>query len=929
MSRFIRTLLLALGVAVILAPPSHAQGAGRLSGRVVDGTRGTPLGGALIEVVGPGPAVNRSLTGVDGRYVLLNLSPGTLSLRIRMLGYRPKVVTDVVIREGGVNTQNITLDAESVQLEDITVSAATERGSVASALNEQRVSVNVVNAVTAEEIARSPDGDAATAMQRVSGVSVQDGRYISVRGLGQRYTVASLNGTRLPSMEPERKVVPLDLYPASMLEGITTAKTFTPDRSGDFSGGEVNIVTKTFPAERRFSLSLGSGVNSRATGQTLPRARRTGREWLAFGSDQRSLPSIVRNAGNFSTQPSQEEINQMVGAFRNSWSPRRDQGEPAGSFGVSLGGKDPVFGKDVGYLASFSYNRTHEIEDGQIRANAIVGDTPGTQREVDMFEGTTGRESVLWGGLLTLSTDVGTSSRVTLNTTYNRSADSEGRRELGESENLGGRFEVLRQRYVERSTLSGQLGGEHRFGLRHQLDWKVSASRVTRDEPDRSEFVFQLDTDPFGSPLPPAWFSLSNEGAVRTFAELDEESVQGALDYRVVFGPLDRPHALKVGGLVRRTTRNADNQVFSLSASLDRASRELSPEEIFDGRFSQPGSSVFRITPLSQGGSYSAEDDLFAGYAMVQLFPSERVEIVGGARFERSEVSVTTQPTVGENVTTRPTFTDVLPGVAVNISLDDRHVLRFAGSQTLSRPEYRELAPVQFREVLGGDNILGNPDLVRTLIRNADVRWEFYPRPTEVISIAAFGKWFDDPIEQVFLGTSGTRIISFLNAESGRNFGVELELRKNLDLLGESFRPWSFFGNATFMNSRVTVAGSQGLAALLNDDRAMVGQAPYVINTGLTWTSPSTRWSGSILYNVVGRRIFSVGESPLPNVFEEARNMVDVSLRFPVPGALSGRIDARNLLDASSQLTQGSVRKQFSRSGRQFAVGFSWIPSGS
>ncbi len=929
MSGIVRLLLPALCATMFVALPSHAQSTGRLSGRVVDASRGTPLSGALLEVVEPGAAVNRALTGVDGRYVLLGLSPGIVTLRVRMLGYRPKMVTGVAVQEGGVSTQNITLDVESVQLEDITVSAATERGSVASALNEQRVSVNVVNAVTAEEIARSPDGDAATAMQRVSGVSVQDGRYVSVRGLGQRYTVASLNGTRLPSMEPERKVVPLDLYPASMIEGITTAKTFTPDRSGDFSGGEVNIVTRSFPAERRFSVSVGSGVNSRATGQLLPRARRTGREWLAFGSDQRSLPSIVRDAGNFSTQPSQDAINQMVGSFRNSWSPRRDRGEPGASFGVSLGGKDAVLGKEVGYLASFSYRRDHEIEDGQIRANAIVGDTPGTQREVDMFEGVTGRESVLWGGLVTLSTDLGSGSRLTLNTTYNRSADSEARRELGESENLGGRFEVLRQRYVERATLSGQFGGEHRFGLRHQLDWKVSASRVTRDEPDRSEFVFQLDTDPFGSPLPPAWFSLSNEGAVRTFAALEEESIQAAADYRVVFGPLDRPHAIKVGGLLRRTTRDADNRAFSLSASLDRTSRELSPEEIFDGRFSQPGSSIFRITPLSQGGSYSAEDDLFAGYAMVQLFPSERVEIVGGARFEHSEVSVTTQPTVGENVTTRPTFTDVLPGVAVNISLDARNVLRFAGSQTLSRPEYRELAPVQFREVLGGDNILGNPDLVRTLIRNADVRWEFYPRPTEVISIAAFGKWFDDPIEQVFLGTSGTRIISFLNAESGRNFGVELELRKNLDLLGEGLRPWSFFGNATFMNSRVTVARGQGLAALLNDDRAMVGQAPYVVNTGLTWTSPSSRWSGSILYNVVGRRIFSGGESPLPNVFEEARNVVDLSFRFPMPGALSGRIDAKNLLDASSQLTQGSVTKQFSRTGRQFAVGFSWVPSGS
>jgi TonB-dependent receptor len=455
------------------------------------------------------------------------------------------------------------------------------------------------------------------------------------------------------------------------------------------------------------------------------------------------------------------------------------------------------------------------------------------------------------------------------------------------------------------------------------VEWSGTYARVTRDEPDRSEIVYLLDVDPQGNPLPPAWLSIANEGAVRTFANLNEDNVQAALDYRLTFGSRARPHALKVGGLYRSTDRAADNVAYAISATLDRASQELPPEAIFDGRFAQASSQVFRITPLGQGGSYQADDRLAAGYAMLQLFPSSRVEVVAGARIEHSDVTVTTQPTVGDPITTSPAYTDLLPAAAVNVSLTEKHVLRLAASQTLSRPEYRELAPVLYREVIGAENVSGNADLRRALIQNFDLRWEWYPRPTEVISIAAFYKHFDDPIEQVYLGTSGTRIISYLNAESARNLGVEFEIRKNLGGLSQRLLPWSVFANATVMDSKVTIPGG-GLA--ISSERAMVGQAPYVVNGGVSFVSHSGAWSGSLLYNVVGRRIVSAAENPLPNVYEEARHVVDLSLRFPVAGALSGKLDAKNLLDAPTELTQGAVQKEYYYSGRRFSVGLTWRP---
>ena len=332
---------------------------------------------------------------------------------------------------------------------------------------------------------------------------------------------------------------------------------------------------------------------------------------------------------------------------------------------------------------------------------------------------------------------------------------------------------------------------------------------------------------------------------------------------------------------------------------------------------------LFR-SPLSAGGSYSADDKLVAGYGMFQLYLTAKLELLGGARVERSEVTVLTQPTVGASVTTNPIYTDLLPSVALNYRISETHTLRFAATQTLSRPEYRELAPVQYREVIGGDNILGNAALERALIQNYDARWEWYPNPAEVISIGLFAKRFKDPIERIYQATSGTRVVSFLNAESGQNYGVEFEARKNLRFLSPKLLNFSGQLNTTVMKSRIRIG--DGIASKLNDERAMVGQAPYVVNGGLTYTSTSGALSATILYNVVGRRIVNSAEAPLPDVYEKARQMVDFSLRFPILTGVKGKLDVRNLLDTPFEIEQGTVTREYYRTGRIFTVGLSWQP---
>ncbi len=898
-----------------------AQGTGRIVGRVVEGQQGAPLAGATVELVG----IDRmTVTALDGRYAFDKVPVGPVSIRVRMIGFGPKVVTGVVVPENKAVAQDVALTAEVVQLAEISVSAATERGTVNRALEEQRNAANIVSAVSSEQIARSPDSDAGQAVQRVSGVTVQDGRYVFVRGLGERYTTTSLNGARIPSPEPERKVVPLDLFPSALLEGITTSKTFTPEQPGDFSGAQVDLKTREFPVGRVFTLSTSVGLNTAVTGRDLPRAPRTGTEWLAFGGSERELPEVARAAGSL-VGLSQAERIPIINAFRDAWSGRTGSAGPNGSFGLSVGGEDPVLGQRVGYIASLSYSYNQETRRDETRANAFPGATPGDASPVNVYTGATGRESVLWGGLLNLSTRLGAATKLSFNNSLTRTADNEATRLAGFYEQNAINLDLTRLTFVERSVRSNQVVGEHLLGERHFLDWSATASGVSRNEPDRADLVYVAREDGAGNLVPDFWFG-ANRSADRTFSSIDEEGYEGALNYRLSLGALAAPTWVKAGVLARSVNRDADSRIYNLSTtSLTEAERRARAEDIFSGFYGSEGR--LRLD-ANASGRYTADDRLLAGYLQADVPVTDRVRILGGARVERSEIEVNTVVFEGIRevvVPSRLDKTDVLPALGVTYFINENQQVRLSASQTVSRPEYRELSPVNFFDILGGQRLFGNPNLKRALIQNYDARWEWYPRPGETVSLGAFYKRFRDPIERILVQNADgfSPDITFANANGANNYGVELELRKRLDLLSPGLRQFTLFANTTLIQSEIDV-GNEGISSLTNPERPMAGQSEYVVNAGLGYGTDDGRWTGTLLYNVSGRRLIEAGIFPLPDTYEEARHLVDLSVQFPVAGGLSGKVDGKNLLNEPVLYLQGPVERLHYKTGRIFALGFKW-----
>jgi hypothetical protein len=909
--------------------PAEA-GKGVLWGNVQDADKSAVVG-AEVSVLGKNQS---TLTDAVGRF-RLELAPGLYTLRVVADLFKPVRIRNVRVSLGGLTRLDVPLiaDAEAT-LESVAVEADVERASASTQLLLRRKDAAASDAVGAQDIARSTDRNAADALRRVVGATVVDGKYVVVRGLGDRYMNAQLNGSPLPSPEPDKQSVPLDMFPTLVLSDLVVKKTFTPDLPGDFTGGLLDIHTRDIPEKFTFTGSVSLGMNTATTFQSRLTYPGGGLDWLGLDDGGRKLPDAVPDSRvrAIDGQGNRIDTTPIGRSLQNNWESNTTFALPSGSASFVLGNsfKFPagsalhkVF-DSVGFLLGGGYTRRFQTR--RVSTLRIYELDARTRDELIVrndYRAEIGSDAVTLSGLGELSAVFDAKNRIFATFLLSRASDKEARIIEGFNRDLGTDVRDERLRFQNRGLLYGQLRGEHRFPALGDasLEWKVLQARATSADPDLRETVYARNAE--GNLV----FRDNSQSGQHFFASQGETSRSLGVDYtQPLFRDPERPIKMKLGGLAMLRGRSFSARRFRFipTPRADAAVFGRRPNELFAPENIGPNLELQDDTQATD--TYDARYDVLGVYAMTDVALGKRLRVILGPRLELSRQRIDSfdpfSGTENTGASANRNGNDVLPSATVVFHPSERVNVRAAAFRTVARPLLRELAPFIFTNYLGAREELGNPALERTRITNFDVRGEFFPSPTEVLAVTLFHKRFDRPIEPTVIQTS-RGVTTFENALGGMTTGVELEARKKLSFIGTFAQEFTLMGNLTILHSRVDIAPEK-LRALTSSSRPIAGQSPFVVNVAMDWDHSATKTRIRASYNVSGSCIAQVGAQGLPDIYERPRHLVDLAIAQGIGEHLDLKLAIDNILDAPFRFTHGDASE--ARLTERYTIGRSvWL----
>ena len=918
MRRMIGSLLVSAAVA---AAPVQAQETGWVAGEVIDTNLAITLPGVPVEAVGTGRI---AYTDLDGRF-RLELPPGPYDIRIVMAGYAETNVSVEVVA-GQLSPVQVALGS-NVFAEELVVTAPTLEADSSTAAAQMMMRMrapSVQDNIGAIEMSANDDSNAADAMQRVTGVSVVDGQSVFVRGLGERYSNTTLAGATLPTTEPDRRVVPLDLFPTGLIDSVQVSKTYTPDKPSQFAGGLVEIVPMKLPDETSFELSAGGGWNSLSTGAMGLGYPGGGRDWLGFDDGTRALPSgfpdrKVTRRGRFTPEGvgfTPEQLQEIGRSFDNVWDPRPETLPLDQSYSGTFGGR---FGK-LGIVATFRHAQSAQYNTEQQTYYRVGGS--GVEAFNGPYDFEISERSGVIGGVGNIAYQFTPNQRLSFENFLTHVGTNETRTFEGYNDDVGENIRNQRLWWVEEQITSHHIGGEHLFPRfsNSRLDWKIALSRADREEPDLREALYEFD--PARSD-----FVLADESqsGLRQFNDLLDNTVESSGNWSTLFQQWD-----SLASQVKFGASYLDRERDFLSRRLRYAPRnaagiDLSApvEQIFT---SANIGRAFELREETRGTDrYDATQSIGAIYGMVDLPLSARTRLVTGARIEQFSQQVETlDPFAGtldqrtsDVLTASLNETNLFPSVNFVYAATAEQNVRIGYSQTVNRPEFREVSPFEFTDVVGGRAVVGNPNLRQSLIQNFDARWEWFPGAEEVISASFFYKQFDDPIERIVQPTAQLRT-SFTNADTAQNAGLELEVRS---LVG----PFVLVGaNYTYVDSTVTLSPAERQVQT-SLTRPLAGTSANLFNALLEVRGLG--FSSRLLWNYFDDRVSDVGSLGLPDIIEKGRQSLDLvfSKRWDLA---SIKVALSNLTDQDYLYTQGTngPTQRIYNLGRAISFGVTWRP---
>jgi|AntRauTorcE11897_2_1112592.scaffolds.fasta_scaffold00191_2 outer membrane receptor for ferrienterochelin and colicin len=956
-SAHVKTHILYLVVCFALSVSTNlkAQSTGTISGTVVDAESGETLIGVNVVIEG---TTKGTSTNLDGEYAIRAIEKGTYTLIVSYVSFQKQIITGVEVNEGETSILDIALQPETEMLDDVIITADAILDNDAGLLRQRQKAVSFSDAISAESISSSGSGDAAGALKKVVGASVVGGKYVYIRGLGDRYTSTHLNGSELPSADPNRKSFQLDIFPSNLLENIVTLKTFTPDKPGNFSGGLVDISTKDFPEKFSFQLSASSGFNTKASMQELAIGDPSDTDYLGFDGGRRSIPKELRdfiNSGQQiptlrdtrNDQEATETLDRLSKSFNNEFRPREQTSTMNQSYAVSLGNQLSFLGNDLGYSGSFTYSQNYSgYSDGDVSRYDLVGnyyDSESLYKRLDVND-ISGQRSVDWGGMANLSYRLGDNNRISIRYLRTQSGSAEGRYLEGFQQDIpDALFQTRTIKYTERSLQTFQLSGKSYFEnfLRTTVEWKATKATSIQDEPDLRYFTTQVDTFPSGAIL---YSSPTNnfQRPGRFYRELEESNRTAGVDITIPFNSFNQNSGnIKFGGSIVDVDRDfneqrfdfyTDNNNFSLNAV------EGNVDSFFDslGVIGYTNSGRPRFGNYVQNAStprsnYDAVNRIDAAYIMTELPVTDWLKLIGGVRLEKMDLEVASQDT-GLAVGSLSNI-DYLPSINTIFSLSENMNIRTAYTKTVARPTFRELAPYITFDFVGGLLFQGNAELKRTLITNYDVRWEYFTGPGEIIAVSGFYKELQNPLERVIRTDIGNDALSIQNVEEGRVYGLEMEIRKNLGFIAHGLRHFNLGTNLTFVRSEVDIPELELIVARdarpdAPSTRDLQGQSPYLFNLDLGYTNPDIGFTSSVSYNKFGDRLSIVAEGATPDIYERGHGSLNFTANKTLLENFELSVKASNLLDPDikeSQIFKGDEYLYSGyQTGRTFSLGIKY-----
>jgi hypothetical protein len=893
-------------ILVSLTSLSYAQD-GTIKGTVFDDATGEYLPGVTIFLEG---TTMGTLTDLDGKFNL-DVPSGTYNLRVSFISYEALIIQGINVPAGKVVLyDNLRLKEATFELAEVVIAAQGVRNTENAMLTIKRKSANVIDGISASSFKKIGDSDAAASMKRVTGVSVEGGKYVYVRGLGDRYTKTVLNGVDIPGLDPDRNTIQMDIFPTNIIDNIIVHKSFSADLPADFTGGVIDIALKDFPEEQKGNVTASAGYNPNYHFNPDYLTYKGGKtDWLGYDDGTRAIPA-TENIPEFADAIGPDELagtryKEILTAFNPTLAAEKQTSFIDYSLGASYGNQHPGKKVTIGYNFSLSYkSNTEYYKDAEYGRYGLLDSSIYEMDVREYQKGNYGVSNVLWSGLAGFAIKT-MSSKYRVNLVHLQNGESKAGVFDYQGSDQGSIFEGFQHNleYGQRSMTNLIISGKHAFAeSKWDLEWKLSPTLSKMYDPDIRFTRYKVDNGKY---------SIGTESGFpeRIWRDLEEVNFAGLVNIAKEFKLWERNAKLMFGGAY--TYKERDFIIRNYAINVRSIPLTGDPDELFlpENLWPYEGNLNYGTTydaPFypNNANQFNSSVNNTAGYVSAELSPLNKLKAIIGVRVENYVQRYTGQNQQVTIVLDNEKVldnTDFFPALSLIYSLNEQQNLRFGYAKTIARPSFKELSyaeiydPVSGRTFIGGlfpdeDLKLGivywDGNLVTTDIHNLDLRWEMFKPDGQMLSVSGFYKMFNNPIEIVQYATQAGAFQP-RNVGDGQVFGAELEFRFSFSSFSEALGNMSLSSNLTYTKSLIKMSNTEFQSRIdnarvgetIDDYRDMAGQAPYIINLGLSYDGGEIGfWNGfeaGLYYNVQGKTLQYVGMVDRPDIYTKPFNSLN------------------------------------------------------